>query len=63
MFAKCINRHSFINYSLVTTSREVSLDCSTTIFFPFSPQPVVVLENQWVYPLLTKEPNDINKPL
>jgi hypothetical protein len=63
MFVECIDRHSFLNYSLVTTSKEISMDSSTLGFFFFSFEIVVVLENQWVYPLLTKETSDVNKPL
>ncbi len=32
-------------------------------FFPLSLELVVVLETQWVYPLLIKETSDVNKPL
>jgi hypothetical protein len=63
MLPKHINRHSLMNYSLVTTLGKVYLDCSKIILFFSSPEPIVVLENQWVYPPLTREIGAINIPL
>jgi hypothetical protein len=37
MFVEHINHHLVINCSLVTTSREASLDCSIAILFSFLP--------------------------
>ncbi len=63
MLVECTDCCSLMNYSLVTTSKEGSLNHSITILFLISPKLVVVLESQHAYPPLTKETSIINKPL